>query len=474
LLALDQLRKLVLRIDIKYQNTFQIIQKYSVKKMFCPVCGTILEANARFCPECGAKIFGGTPTPYEKTNKITQIAQPPTSQPSRNSTTSYPERQHKHPQRRRRGITVGLFIGILLLAGGGIFGIVMAANWGTVEGYNYYVMDDPTPASIETMVFNIDIADVVLKYNDSSTDHLVMIEYHYKASGGFLDGKSFEDLYTVTWENSTNPVFISDFQWFGNWVFVDRSKITITLRSDVVWAIDGDITTGKLDFNVPEETTFSNFSLGATTGDIDLTIQNGTVFQENFAVAITTGSINILAHDVVFQKDFSAIATTGDIDLDGSGYQFKGDFYADITTGSINITLEDAEFGENVELYSTTGDIYIHLTNPIYNSNESNWIGDITTGSFELIILQNNPMTTNVTGTITSTTGDIDIQVTLDTSIGARFFSTVSTGDYDYQNDGGFEILGGLFQTTTYPLSSNYNFVLHVSTGSIFVEGLTQ
>ena len=190
-----------------------------------------------------------------------------------------------------------------LLAGGGIFGIVMAANWGSIEGYNYYYYDNPTPASVESFQFDVDVSDVDIGFNETQTNHLIAIEYHYKVSGGFMDEKTFEDIFTVTWDNLSAVVsFTSEFQWFSNWVINDRSVITIILRSDVIWAIDGDLSTGGLDFIIPEDTTFSNFTLDATTGDLDLRIDNGTVFQENFNVAVSTGSIYILGDEVAIPK----------------------------------------------------------------------------------------------------------------------------------------------------------------------------
>lgn len=441
--------------------------------MFCPVCGKELETNARFCPECGAKIVGGTPTPYVKTNYITAptTKTPSPSHPVRPARSHHPEHYY---HRRRRGLTVGLFIGILLLAGGGIFGIVMAANWGHIEGYNYYYYDNPAPASVEAFQFDIDVADVDIRYNQTPTEHLIFIEYHYRVSGGFLDGKTFEDVFDVTWDNLSATVsFTSDFKWWTNWVFNDRSVINVILRSDIVYAIDGDMATGDLDFIIPEDTTFSNFTLEATTGDIDLTLLNGSVFQEDFNVIVSTGSISISGNEAEFQKSFNAIATTGDIDMSGVNYQFKDDFYVALSTGSAWFNLISPEIGERVELYSTTGDIDFILINPTYSSNISNWVSEISTGSVYINIEQSNPIATNITGNFHSTTGDIDINIDLDTSIGAKFASSATTGDYNYSNGGGFEIVGSVFQTTTYPRASNYDFILSVTTGDIYVSGIS-
>ncbi|MHA1111603.1 MAG: zinc-ribbon domain-containing protein [Promethearchaeota archaeon] len=442
--------------------------------MFCPVCGKELEQNARFCPECGAKIVGGAPTPYVKTKYITSPA-PATISSKHPTHSSHSPRPARHYRRRRRGLTVGLFIGILLLAGGGIFGIVMAVNWGSIEGYNYYYYDNPTPASIESFQFDIDTSDADIRFNETQTDHLIAIEYHYRISGGFMDEKTFEDIFTVTWDNLSAVVsFTSEFQWFTNWVFNDRSVITIILRSDVIWAIDGGLSTGQLDLIAPEDTMFNNFTLEATTGDIDLTILNGTVFQEDFNVAVSTGSISISGNEVEFQKSFSVIGTTGDIDVYGTDYKFQGDIYADISTGSVDFFVVTPEIGESVELYSTTGDIDIGLTNPTYSSTVSNWVLDASTGSIELSVIQTDPIATNITGNVHATTGNIYISMTLDASIGARFDSSVVTGGYNYYNQGGFDQLGSVFQTTTYPRSSNYDFTLGVSTGRITVDGLIQ
>jgi hypothetical protein len=124
-----------------------------------------------------------------------------------------------------------------------------------------------------------------------------------------------------------------------------------------------------------------------------------------------------------------------------------------------------------LDLISTTGDIDIELTNPTYGSSNSNWVADISTGSITLIIAQPNPMATNVTANFHATTGDIDVQMTIDSSIGARFVSSITTGDIDYTNNAGFEDLGSVFQTVVYPKASNYEFTLAVTTGGIDVTG---
>ncbi len=422
-----------------------------------------------FVPNAVPRIIGGAPTPYIKTKHITSPAPTPVS-PKQPSHSHYSTR----PGRRRRGLTVGLFIGLLLLAGGGVFGIIMAANWGSIEGYNYYYYDNPTPASVESVNFDIEVSNVLLQYNDSQTDHLVEIEYHYRVSGGFMDEKTFEDIYTVIWDNNT-VTFTSDFKWFSNWVFNDRSVVTITLRSDIIWAIDGALTTGSLDFIIPENTMFDNFTLEATTGDIDLTLLNGTVFQQDFDVVVTTGSVTISGNEAEFQKNFNLIGTTGDLNLYGDSLQFKGDIFADISTGRIDILLSNPEIGESMELYSTTGDIDLQLINPTFNSDISNWIGDVSTGSITLVLNQLDPMATNITANFHATTGDIDIEMTLDSSIAAYFSSSITTGDIDYYNLGGFEDIGTVFQTVGYTDSSysKYKFTLSVTTGSIDVSGLS-
>ncbi len=437
--------------------------------MFCPVCGKELDRNEQYCSQCGSHIVGSAPIPYEKP-KITKKTPSVTTH---RTYTTQPSRPY-HSSRRRRGLTVGLFIGILLLAGGGIFGIIMAVNWGSLEGYNYYYYDNSTPASVESINFEIEVSDVLLQYNETETDHLIEIDYHYLVSGAFLDEKTFDDVFKVTWDNeSAVATFISDFQWLTNWVFNDRSLVTITLRSDIVWAIDGAVTTGSLDFVIPEDTQFDNFTLSATTGDIDLTLLNGTVFQKDFDLDITTGSVSISGNEVEFYQDFNIIATTGDIDIYGGAFEFKGDFYAQISTGSMEIVLDNPEIGEYVGLFSTTGDINLQLIDPRYNSNVSTWIADASTGSIDLILTQSNSMTTNITANFHATTGDIDVDLTIPSSFGAHFASSVVTGDIDYYNNGGFVEDGNDFQTSIYPRSSNYDFTLGVSTGSIDVWGLS-
>ena len=141
----------------------------------------------------------------------------------------------------------------------------------------------------------------------------------------------------------------------------------------------------------------------------------------------------------------------------GTNNQFKDDFYVAVSTGDAWISLVTPEIGESVELYSTTGDIDFRVTNPTYSSNVSNWIGELSTGSIWVSVEQSNPISTNITGNFHATTGDIDIRMDLDTSIGARFSSSVVTGDYDYSSGEGFEILGNVFQTTPYPRASNYD-----------------
>jgi len=126
-------------------------------------------------------------------------------------------------------------------------------------------------------------------------------------------------------------------------------------------------------------------------------------------------------------------------------------------------------------LYSPVfGSISIKSYNMIYTQN-CVWDFETSTGSVNVDIFQSTNMTANVTGSLKTSTGSIDLTYkdTLSTA-GASFHGTWDTGSYSRSSsEGGFGPTNeNPFKSLDYGTAlSTYTLSLITSTGSIDVDG---
>ncbi|MEJ2249139.1 MAG: hypothetical protein P8Y70_00360 [Candidatus Lokiarchaeota archaeon] len=355
-----------------------------------------------------------------------------------------------------KGKVVAIVVISLLITAGVAFGLVFLYTYGTVkQSYEFYYK----PASVqpsEKVSFNSDIGNFEIKYNSTPTDNVVTINVDARVSGAFVAGSNFLDFFkSPKFLNSTSdPVKKFTFETRPKpWLFIlssSRIQISVILRTDIEYNISTVVTTGNININIPHESKVKDLSLTSTTGTINLSAKNSN-FTDGIQISATTGYIGINIDDSNILKGLKATATTGDV----------------------NVNLDKCYLDEKIDLLTTTGTLTLKVYNSSYSPSHL-WDLDATTGNIWVTIYQNAVMNSNVTGSITTTTGIIGLTYfDYSNQVGASFFGTVTTGNYNRVNNGGFTSTSfNPFQSNDYnSANSTYSLNLTTTTGNINVSG---
>jgi len=356
----------------------------------------------------------------------------------------------------RKTRIVLIIVAACIVTGGTAFGVVIAATWGEYEYVNSYYYKPSVPLSIENLNINAEIGKINIKYNTTPTDYYVQIDLDIKIVGGFVEGKSFSEFFhPIEWINTSSPVSF-ELDAKTNPVFIfglsHRIIIDVILRTDVIYDINAFSSTGAIDMNLPDNIIVDDISLGTSTGSIILNSAKNTNFQGTLGMETSTGSISLYAKQANFTHGLTVSTSTG----------------------SLILNFSQCIIGDNLIGSVSTGSIAINSYNMLY-TKDSNWNFHTDTGSVDIQILQYVEMNANITGTIGSSTGSIDILYDDSmSSIGAQFACSVSTGSISYAplGSGGMSILAGLISSGDYSTATNkYTFGVSTSTGSIEVLG---
>jgi len=198
----------------------------------------------------------------------------------------------------KKGLRRGLIIAsLIIVCGGTVFGIAMVATWDEYDDSYVFYYKPETPASIERISINTDIGKINVKYNTTPTDYYVRIDADIHVVGPFVKEKSFSDFFKpIVWINeSTAVVKFSLESKPMSWImFIGGSKIKInvTLRTDVIYNINAEATTGAVEATIPNNTILDQINLEATTGSVEL-FANGVNFTNNLRAIATTGSVKL-------------------------------------------------------------------------------------------------------------------------------------------------------------------------------------
>lgn len=348
---------------------------------------------------------------------------------------------------------------VIVVSGASIFGIIVAVNWGRFEySDTYYYQGAPPP--IESLSLNSDIGAINIKYNTTPTNYIVKIDLDIRIEGGFVAGKSFSDFFeNIIWVNDSSPItFGLDKKPTTGFIFplIYNIIINVTLRTDIIYDTTAFTSTGAVNMDVPDNIIVNNTILGTSTGSIHINAAENTTFQGNLGMTTSTGSVALYAKQTNFTHGLTAFTSTG----------------------SLVLNFTDCIIGDNLIGTVSTGSITINSYNMEYIKN-SHWDFETSTGSIDINVYQYIEMGANITGSLESSTGSIDLYYidNLD-SVGAKFTGSTSTGAVTYSSigTGGFNVIGSLTSKTI--TSINYDIALYTytlslstSTGSVDVAG---
>ncbi len=360
---------------------------------------------------------------------------------------------------RRNLKIVLIIISACLVTGATAFGVLIFATWGEIDYENTYFYNPSSPSAIERININSDIGSVLISYNKTPTDYFAQIDLDIHIVGIFVKDSTLSDFfYPIIWENDTSPVttFTLDAKattWFIFGVN-QQIQINLTLRTDVIYDLNVLTSTGAISMNIPDNIVLNNTILGASTGAIFLNSSKNTTFQGNVGLSTSTGAVNLYAKLTNFTQDVTIFASTGDIGLNFSRCIIGGHLTGTVSTGYIGFRSYNMKY-----------------------MGAYNWKLQSSTGAIGVTIYQYNEMDANITGSILTSTGSVNIYYKdYLTTVGAKFTCFTSTGSNSYipLGSGGFSESGvnpKTIESNDYDDAINrYTFSVAASTGSITVQ----
>ncbi len=361
---------------------------------------------------------------------------------------------------KRSHTAVLIIVAACVVAGGTAFGVLVFTTWGEIEYENTYLYKPSSPSSIERININADIGSVLIRYNETPTDYYAKIDLDVHIQGILVKDSSLSDFFhPIIWDNTSTPIttFTIDSKattWFIFGVF-RQIQINLTLRTDVIYDLNVLSSTGAINMKTPDNIILNNTILSTSTGSIVLDASKNITFQGDVGLSSSTGLVALYAKDVNFTHDLISQSSTGSQILNFSRCSIGGHLTGISSTGFLDFNSYNMKYSEG-----------------------HNWSLESSTGYIEVTILQYANMDANITGSILSSTGAIDIYYRDNSaSIGAMFTCSTSTGTNSYTliGAGGFAESGTNPKTITsydYNSASNkYTFTVTTSTGGTNVLG---
>jgi hypothetical protein len=357
-----------------------------------------------------------------------------------------------------RGKLIGIILGILVASGIGIFFLVGFLTAGTIESSGSLYYTPVIPRSSEPILIRTDIGNINLKYNTSTTEYVMEVDYEIKMSGTFLSGKSISSFFLLEWDNITSQAtdkvsFVLSLRPGvnldpANWFSFKRITINVTLRTDIIYKIEEYATTGNIVNDIPKDVNIEDLTLETTTGNSNTKLEEATI--GSILADATTGGLSIYGKKSNFTS-ITAQATTGNLRLNFSNCVINGDIMGEVTTGGLTFNSYNTKCGSAVSWDLTT-----------------------TTGNLNSNIIQYVDMGGNVDGIWIVTTGNINLNY-IDglSTVGASFTASVTTGSFNPTDSGGFDTpTFNNFRTLDFS-TANYTYTLSLTTttGNINIDG---
>lgn len=362
--------------------------------------------------------------------------------------------------KKLRNYKITLIVISALIVGGGIgFVVTGFATAGSIDVSFDFQYEPSSPDPIEDLSINADIGKIFVKYNTTTTPYFAEIDVDLKIAGLFMSGKTYLDFFnpsTEWWAESSGiftlevlpDVWFDPSYWFKSYEII----ITVTLRTDVIYDIDATTATGAIEMVIPDEVILNDTSLTSSTGSVKLTTLGNNEFQGKVGLQTSTGSVDLFAKNTNFTHGFEAITSTGSLLLNYTNCIMGNDLTGVVSTGKIIFKSYNMYYSKDIDLKLET-----------------------STGNIDAEIYQDINMGANVTGSMKTSTGSIDVLYKDSiANTGVKFTSSIGVGSINYTPHATMEITGGLgsiYSSLNYGIATyKYTFALTTSTGSVDVD----
>lgn len=363
--------------------------------------------------------------------------------------------------KKLRNYKIALIVISALIVGGGIgFVVTGFITAGSIERSFSFQYEPSSPDPIEDLSINADIGKIIVKYNTTATPYFAEIDVNLKITGLFMSGKTYLDFFnpSAEWWAESSGIFnleVLPGVWFdpSHWFKSYEITITVTLRTDVIFDIGATTDIGAIEMSIPDEVNLNGTSLTSSTGTVKLNTLGNNEFQGKVGLQTSTGSVDLLAKNTKFNHGFEAFTSTGSLLLNFTDCSMGDDLTGIVSTGSVTFKSYKMVYDKDINLKLET-----------------------STGNIDAEIYQYINMGANITGSMKSSTGSIEVLYRDSlANTGVKFTSSIGTGTINYIDHATMEITGGLgsiYSSINYEIATyKYTFTLATSTGSIDVDG---
>ncbi len=482
--------------------------------MYCPVCGSEIESNVKFCPYCGEKVGNNgrdeakkssMPVAEEKQPVPQTIPRQPSPQmpqaiPADEKTTKtvdQPKELNKLKKKKKnRKSPVKAIVILLVILGSISLGLFLGAPTVALkktENYSRTYVDDSTP-----LIFNFDIpaGKVIYAYNQTPTENVVGIKAQFDLVYKGYGVETLNDLYSISFEEDTSETnfFIEQETYFGASI-TDKTLITVTLRTDLSYELDVDLSSGNFEFQGDQNLTLDSLDAEVSSGNINVTLEPGSNILYRASLDTSSGNIYLKAERTTIGGSLELDSSSGNIqtkmvesivngntyfdtstgrfNLEAIGSTFQQGLGVDVSTGNVIMNMVESQISTKFEIEISTGRTDLTLENCTY-PNETEFIFDGSTGDLNMEIYQGVDPLNDLNGTIDISTGEINLDFSGDGSVcSAKFAAKASTGDITLNQGEGFSKVDNTLIGAGFESLPHYDFFLESSTGDIVVNAET-
>ena len=375
-----------------------------------------------------------------------------------------------------------IIIFIVALIAGGTIGFFVNGVFtsGSIEKQTSFNYDPSVPSPIESLKIQADIGNINFKYNTSNMPYYATVDVDIRVFGLFMEGKDYTAFFntdTEWWvlENEFYLKTVPDIWYDPSYWFKSYDiTINVTLRTDIIYNITAIARVGSIEMTTANGVVLNDLNLETSTGSVNFVSKENTEFLGGVDLTTTTGSLTFSSlENSTFKSDLKLSTFTGSLDLFADISNFEQGIELDVITGSMDMNLTSCVLGDSLIGSVITGSIELYMDDILYTKDsELNLM--TTTGSITVDINQTNDMGANITSTIQTTTGSIDV-IYKDhvVDVGAQFTSSKGIGSIDYIFlPTEFSHLNDVLTSLNYndPYMNTYTFACTVNTGSINVD----
>ncbi|MBN2152073.1 MAG: hypothetical protein JW839_11540, partial [Candidatus Lokiarchaeota archaeon] len=405
---------------------------------------------------------------------------PPGQTAATNATTTTTQPQHQsQPARatrtpRQKAGKVFVSAVLVLALVGAVFAVVTVLTWGSYKGNASYSYNPAVPSTSDAWTFGVDNADLNIVYTTSPSAPEVNIDVQYDFAGGFLAGKTPDDLYSVTWDNSSgSKVFsLATKNWWSFPMF-QNNLVTVTLKSGINFTITASTSTGSGEIAVPSNENLTSLSLSASTGDVKASLGENVSIEGDVCVEASTGSATYIMEEGSSVGGMVEVsASTGSVSVTAAAGELWGGISVSSSTGSAGLTLERTTIGGNITVETSTGSAGLSLVN-VTLANDIALDASVSTGTVTVNVDQAANPGGNITASFSTSTGSVHVTYKGDDAhASAKFTTSTGTGTAHFTNTGGFTTPSATeFQSVNQSNPCRFDAQVSTGTGNAYITG---